>query len=84
MDAATNDQSSDEQLKRSVMEQLDALDTEDKIKVLDFSRELAVRRRSRDKGGSLLAFAGSIPGEDLAEMKLAIEEACETVDEETW
>lgn len=76
---------SDEELKRSVMEQLDVLDAEDKEKVLDFSRELGARReQARGHGGSLLAFAGAIPEADLAEMRQTIEEGCEKVDEEEW
>lgn len=70
---------SDEELKRSVMEQLDALDTEDK-KVLEFSRKLG----ARGHGGSILAFAGTFPNTDLAEMRQSIEEGCEKVYEEEW
>ncbi len=76
----------EEDLKKSVIEQFDALDKEDKLKVLGFARELAARHRRGipEKGGALLAYAGSIPKEDLAEMRRAIEEGCEKVDEETW
>lgn len=76
---------SGDELKRSVMEQLDALDVEDKEKVLDFSRELGARRvRAGSYGGSLLAFAGVIPVADLVEMRRSIGEGCEKVDEEEW
>jgi len=77
----------DEDLKRRVLGNLDALDRRGKLKVLDFSRELAAEkeaRRPRDTREALLALAGSIPREDLEEMRRAIEEGCEQVDEEAW
>lgn len=82
----------DEEIKRRVLEQLDALDAEGKRKVLDFSRELSARdapeaRQPRpvgDTGGALLAFAGTIPAEDLEEIRRAVEEDCEKIDEEGW
>jgi hypothetical protein len=76
-----------------VIEQLDALDTEGKRKVLDFSRELAARRVSAETrtprpvgkhGGALLAFAGTLPKDDLPEIRRAVEEDCERVDQERW
>ncbi len=77
----------DEDLKRRVLGNLDALDRRGKLKVLDFSRELAAERearRPRDTREALLALAGSIPREDLEEIRRAIEEGCEQVDEEAW
>lgn len=77
----------DEDLKKRVMDNLDALDRRGKLRVLDFTRELATRESSRkvgDTGGALLAFAGSIPKEDLEAMKRAIEEDCEKVDLDEW
>lgn len=75
-----------------MLEQLDVLDAEGKRKVLDFSRELSVQeapevgqpRPVKDTGGTLLAFAGTIPAEDLEEMRRAVEEDCEKIDEEGW
>jgi hypothetical protein len=88
----TKRRSEDEEIKRGVLEQLDALDAEGKRKVLDFSRELSAReapevRRPRpvgDTGGALLTFAGTIPAEDLEEIRRAVEEDCEKIDEEGW
>ncbi len=77
----------DEDLKRRVLDNLDALDKRGKLRVLDFTRELATRseiRRPRDTRAALLALAGTIPKEDLEEMRRAIEDGCEQVDEETW
>lgn len=73
---------SDEELKHRVIEQLDALDRQGKLKVLDFSRSLASGVRGR--GGALLTFAGSFPEDDLYEIEKVIEEEFEKVDEEGW
>ncbi len=77
----------DEEIKRGVLESFDTLDRRGKLRVLDFARELSAEseaRRPRDTRKALLALAGSIPKEDLEEMRRAIEEGCEQVDEETW
>jgi hypothetical protein len=39
-----------------------------------------------DRGyrGAFLAFAGTIPAEDLEEIRRAVEEDCERIDEEGW
>lgn len=77
----------DEDLKKRVLDNLDALDRGGKLQVLDFTSELVTgseSRRPRDTRAALLALAGTIPKEDLEEMRQAIEEGCEQVDEETW
>lgn len=84
MDAKKIDSQNEENLKRSVLEQLDALDAEGKLRVLDFSRELARREQAQERGGALLAFAGTISRDDLAEMRQTIEEGCEKVDKDEW
>jgi hypothetical protein len=86
-DLPEEDRIDEEDLKRSVLESLDDLNYQDKLEVLDFTRELARRKRSRaaqGQGGSLLAFAGSIPIEDLDKMERVIEEEFEKVDKEGW
>lgn len=77
----------DEDLKKRVLDNLDALDRRGKLEVLDFTRELVAREPSRkvgETGGALLAFAGSIPKEDLEEMKKVIEEEFGKVDPDEW
>jgi hypothetical protein len=77
----------DEEIKRRVMEQLDALDAEGKRKVLDFSEKLSSRSKfpvERDTRAALLKYAGTISREDLDLISEAIEEGCEKVDEEGW
>ncbi|CAN5782814.1 hypothetical protein BH23ACT11_BH23ACT11_19250 [soil metagenome] len=72
----------DEELKRSVIEQLDVLDRKGNLEVLGFSRKLATG--TTEKGGAMLAFGGSFPEEDLNEMEKIIVEEFEKVDEEGW
>lgn len=92
MSDAAERRSEDEEIKRRVIERLDALGIEDKRKVLDFSRELTARgpfeprepQPVGDTGGALLAFAGTIPADDLQIIRRAVEEDCERVDEEGW
>jgi hypothetical protein len=74
-------QSQDETIKRGVIEELDSLDAQDQRKVLNFTHALAVRKHSPEKGGAILALASAFSPDDLAEMKRAIEEECEHVDE---
>ncbi len=92
MSDTTKKRPEDEEIKRRVLEQLDALDADGKREVLDFSRELSAQKASEarqprpvgDTGGALLAFAGTIPAEDLEEIRRAVEEDCERIDEEGW
>jgi len=76
----------DEDLKKRVLNNLDALDRRGKLRVLDFTRELTRREPSKvgAKGGALLAFAGSIPKEDLGEMEKVIEEEFGRVEPDEW
>lgn len=86
-DLSEENPTTDEDLKKRILDNLDALDKRGKLRVLDFARQLAAREPSRkigDTGGALLAFAGSIPKEDLEEIKKAIEEDCEKVDLSEW
>jgi hypothetical protein len=80
----------DEDLKRKVLENLDALDRSGKLAVLNLSQELSSRAEppaaepERNTRAALLEYAGVIPKEDLDRMSEAIEEGCERVDEEGW
>lgn len=80
----TDSRNQDESIKRRLIEELASLDAQDQRKVLDFTHALAVRRRSAGKGGAILALAGAFSSDDLAEMKRAIEEDYERVDEAQW
>jgi hypothetical protein len=77
----------DEEIKRRVLENLDALDRPGKLEVLHFSEALSSRARlpaERDTRAALLKYAGTISKEDLDLISEAIEEGCEKVDEEGW
>ncbi len=76
----------DEDLKKRVLKNLDALDRRGKLRVLDFTSELTRREPSKvgATGGALLAFAGSILKEDLDEMEKVIEEEFGGVNPDEW
>ena len=52
--------------------------------VLHFARILSITHPQGTKGNSWLAFAGSIPEEDLEQMKADIKADCEQVDVHGW
>lgn len=73
-------------IREELLKQLEKLSRENQEKVLDFARSLAaipepLRRRS---GKDLLAFAGAIDRQDLAEIAKAIQEDCERIDPSAW
>ena len=77
----------DEEIKRRVLENLDALDRSGKLEVLDLSEALSSRTRlpaERETRAALLKYASTISREDLDLISEAIEEGCERVDEEGW
>lgn len=67
-----------------VVEQLKELPQEMQRRVLDFTRALASTAPRGVSGQELLQFAGTISEQDAAEMRDAIEQACEQVDENEW
>lgn len=88
MSDATRSRAEDEDIKRRVLENLDALDRSGKLEVLGLSEELSSQFRlsegQRDTRQALLKYAGTITREDLDLISEAIEEECERVDKEDW
>ncbi len=68
--------------KQEILELLDRLNTEQQRQVLEFVRD--VQRPSGEPGPLLVRHAREIrfPHEDLEEMKRAIEEECERIDQD--
>jgi hypothetical protein len=59
----------------------------DQARVVDFARTLTGNSNRPIRGvpgKELLKFVGTIPHEDLEEMKKAIEEDCERIDYDEW
>lgn len=69
----------DPTLRDDLLAQLDHLAPQLQRRVLDFAKSLQLKGV---EGKSLLRFAGTIPADDLELMAKAIEESCETVDDE--
>lgn len=67
-----------------IMERVKSLPAELQVQVLQFATQLAFSARTGVSGASLLKFAGSIPPEEIEQMRQAIERDCEHVDEGEW
>ena len=71
-------------LKTELLEQIEKLTPSQQNQVLDFVLELSGELPEGTPLKELLKFAGTIPLEDLEQMKQAIEEGCEQVYESEW
>lgn len=71
-------------LQGEILEQLRMLPVAEQCRVLEFARALALARPRGVPGKELLRFAGTIPRDQLQQMKDAIEEGCEQVDAKDW
>jgi len=73
-----------ENLKSELNEQISQLAVDQQRRVLDFVRSLASAVRNGTSGQVLLAHVGSIDIDDLATIRQAIEEDCETINSDEW
>ena len=73
-----------ENLKTELLEQIEKLTLSQQKQVLDFVLELSGDLPEGTPLKELLKFAGTIPSEDLEQMKQAIAEGCEQVYESEW
>jgi hypothetical protein len=71
-------------LTTQVTKQMSTLPIHLQRQVLDFIHALQLTSQTGISGKQLLRFAGSIPAEDLAQMRQAIEDGCEQVDSNEW
>lgn len=67
-----------------VVEQMKELPQDMQQQVLEFTRSLALSSSRSVTGRELVRFAGSITEKDAAEIRAAIEQGCEQVDEDEW
>jgi hypothetical protein len=70
--------------KDEMLRQLEQLPAELQRRVLEFARSLAPDRLQGTAGSSLLRFAGTMPPQDAAEIRQAIEDGCEQVHADRW
>ena len=71
-------------VEQELHQHLALLPTAQQRQVVDFARILSITQPKGAKGSSLLAFAGSIPSDELEQMRAAIEADCEQVDAHGW
>ena len=69
---------------QEIVERLEKLTLGQQQEVLDFTMELSGELPEGTSIKEFLKFAGTIPLEDLEEMKQAIEEDCEQVHASEW
>jgi hypothetical protein len=72
------------QLVSEILEQVKALPDNLQHQVLSFARALRTITQQGITGKLLLQFSGSIPAEDVDEIRRAIETDCEQVDPNEW
>lgn len=71
-------------IERELRSRLSALAPDQQRQVLEYARALGSVPQRGASGAALLRFAGSIPKEDLAAIRSAVEEGCEGVDASNW
>ena len=77
----------DSSIQSELLTYLGQLPADDQVRVVDFARSLAKEPKPRQvgvPGRELLKFVGTIPPEDLEEMKRIIEEDCERIELNEW
>ena len=67
-----------------ILEQIKTMPENLQYQVLTFVKSLRTGAQHGVPGKALLQFAGSIPAQDIAEMRQAIETGCEQVDMDEW
>lgn len=71
-------------LEREILNELNRLDEPELRRVLEFVRSLPAETVKGESGDSILRIVGTIPPEDLKEMRDAIEADCERIDSDGW
>ena len=74
-------------IQSELLSYLGQLSADEQARVVDFARTLVKSPKPTKvgtPGRDLLRFAGTIPQEDLEEIKKAIEEGCEQIDANQW
>lgn len=84
MDFADEVANMNEHLIDRVVEEMQALPETMQAQVLRFAEMLRMTAPQGVSGRQLLAFAGAISPTDLDEMRVAIEDGCEEIDDSEW
>jgi len=76
--------SPDPLIQSEILSYLGQLGSEDQARVVNLARTLAKSSKRGTPGKDLLRIAGTIPHDDLEQMKEAIEQECERLDPNEW
>jgi len=71
-------------LPKKLVDELEVLDKDDIERVVVYARSLKERHDRQSRRSELMKLAGSIPKEEIAQIKAAIEKGCERIDHEGW
>jgi hypothetical protein len=74
----------DSAVQTELLSYLVQLGSEDQAKVVNLARTLAKSPKRGTPGKQLLRIVGTIPHDELQQMKHDIEEACERIDANEW
>lgn len=76
--------SAESSVRSEILAYLGQLGPEDQLRVADLARVLTRAPKRGTPGKELLRVIGSIPHDELEEMKQAIEEECERTEANEW
>lgn len=71
-------------LPKELTEDLEHLGEEDIERVAAYARSLKEKSERQARKTEIMKLAGSIPKEEIDQIKAAIEEGCERIDREGW
>ena len=71
-------------LPKELIEELEVLEEEDIKRVVVYARSLKEQQRRQANRAELMKLAGSIPKEEMTQIRAAIEEGCERIDHQGW
>ncbi len=71
-------------LPKDLVDELAVLGDDDIERVVTYVRYLREQQDYRSRRTALMKLAGSIPKEEIEQIKAAIEEGCEQIDHEGW
>jgi len=71
-------------LPRELIEELEVLEEEDIRRVVVYARSLKEQQERQTNRAEMMKLAGSIPKDEIAQIRASIEEGCERIDHQGW
>ncbi len=67
-----------------LVDEIERLNEDDVARVFAFAKSLSTKDKLEDRNARLRKLVGSIPKEDLEEMRMVIEKDCGQIEHEGW